>query len=183
MTSIATLPYRTLFSFSASLPLLLVAIFFFSIIDNQSIFTALVYQAWAFEPTNATISQPSANETANITPFPIGFTLFTDKPSYVTGETVVFSGSIGNTAEGENATTSNTGGPLGDGGKTVRIDIYNPRGGVHASNLEASVDDSGLYSYSFSTTYPEVTAGEYTATATHNKRVAEVKFAIVSSLT
>ena len=145
--------------------------------NHQPLF-ALGQRTWHKEYNFAVESQKYVNiQTAFIT-------LDTDKPSYVTGEDVEFSGSIGNATEGQTATTStsNTAGPLGDG-KIVRIDVCNPRGGVHASDTQARVDDSGLYSSRFSTTYPEAPAGEYTATATYNGQVAKVKFTIVPSLT
>src|SRR5215217_4198955 len=135
ITTIAALPFKPLvitFSRSLLLLLLLLAVTFLcfgSVINEHKIFTGLMYQAWAFKPTvgsnqtvtspfspapssaNTTITQPSPNGTTNLTPSPIEFTVYTDKPTYAIGEQVTVSGNIGNRTTGD----------------TVRIDIYNPK--------------------------------------------------------
>jgi hypothetical protein len=157
VTTIAASPSRPhVISFSTLLLLLLlVVIFYVSIIDKHTIFTTLLHQAWAFKPTNTTITQPS----------PTQLTVYIDKPSYVVGEDATFSGNIGKGQEGEN----------------VRIDIYDPNGRVFQNNLSTETDIDGAYSYLVTLqNYGGTTmTGEYTAMATYNKQNASTQFEVV----
>jgi hypothetical protein len=69
----------------------------------------------------------------------------------------------------------------------VLIDVYKPTGAVFIDNLQAEIDDAGLYSYiyrpSMSSNVSKMLAGEYTATATYNNQLATIKFNIISSRT
>jgi hypothetical protein len=91
-----------------------------------------------------------------------GLGIDVDKPSYVVYETAVFSGSIGKAEEG----------------KTVRIDVYDPRGRVFQDNLSTKTDIDGAYSYPVTLqNYGDTTmTGQYTAIVTYSKQSAATKF-------
>jgi hypothetical protein len=108
---------------------------------------------------------PAGNPRYKQTPAPNttgGLGIDVDKPSYVVYETAVFSGSIDKAEEG----------------KTVRIDVYDPRGGVFQDNLSTKTDIDGAYSYpvTLQNYFDTTMTGQYTAIATYNKQSAATKF-------
>jgi hypothetical protein len=92
-----------------------------------------------------------------------GLTIDADKPSYVIGEYAVITGSIGKPGEG----------------KTVRIDVYDPKGRPFTtSNMDTMTDFDGRYSTQvlLENLYGATMTGEYTAKATYDKQTAATKF-------